>query len=63
MATAIQAATSHNKIYKLRARALRWRVCSALRTEDALLARPGGWLSARRAGAPGTFLRLNTRPH
>ena len=23
------ASTSHNKIYKLRARALRWRVCSA----------------------------------
>ena len=54
---------SHNKIYELRARALRWLASSALRTKDALLTQPGGWFRARRAGAPGKFLRLNTRLH
>jgi hypothetical protein len=33
--------TSHNKKYPLRARALRWLVCSALRAEDARLAQAG----------------------
>jgi hypothetical protein len=49
------ATTSENKFYPLRALALRWRACSALRAEDAFVAQTGRLFGAPQAGATGTF--------
>jgi hypothetical protein len=46
--------TAENKIYKLRALALRWRACSALRAKDAFVAQTGRLFGAPQAGASGT---------
>jgi hypothetical protein len=56
--------TSHNKKYPLRARALRWLVCSALRAEDARLAQAGRLFlcsSGRRCGHIDGTLRRGHR--
>jgi hypothetical protein len=56
--------TSHNKKYPLRARALRWLVCSALRAEDARVAQAGRLFlcsSGRRCGHIDGTLRRGHR--